>query len=102
MSKPNILLFMVDQLTSFVLNSYSGSVCKTPNIDALAERGTVFENTYCPYPLCAPSRFGMMSGRLPSRIGAYDNGCTLPATERLLHLYIGQNALRWPRSIPRV
>ena len=79
MRKPNILLVMVDQLTSFVLKSYGGTVCQTPHIDALAERGTVFENTYCPYPLCAPSRFGMMSGRLPSKIGAYDNGAELPA-----------------------
>jgi len=72
MSKPNILLFMVDQLTSFVLKSYGGTVCQTPNIDALAARGTVFENAYCPYPLCAPSR-------LPSKIGAYDNGAEFPA-----------------------
>ena len=79
MPKPNILLVMVDQLTSFVLNSYGGTICQTPNIDALAARGTVFENAYCPYPLCAPSRFGMMSGRLPSSIGAYDNGAEFPA-----------------------
>lgn len=80
MSKPNILLFMVDQLTSFVLSAYGGTVCKTPHIDALAARGVVFENAYCPYPLCAPSRFGMMSGRLPSRIGAYDNGAEFTAS----------------------
>jgi len=79
MNKPNIVLFMVDQLTSFVLNAYGGRVCKTPHIDALAKRGTVFERAFCPYPLCAPSRFGMMAGRLPSRIGAYDNGAELPA-----------------------
>lgn len=78
--QPNIVLFMVDQLTSFVLNSYGGTICKTPNIDALAARGTVFENAYCPYPLCAPSRFGMMSGRLPSRIGAFDNGAEFTAS----------------------
>jgi len=77
--KPNILLFMVDQLTSFVLKAYGGAVCKTPNIDILATRGMVFENAYCPYPLCAPSRFGMMAGRLPSRIGAYDNGAEFTA-----------------------
>jgi len=80
MHKPNVILFMVDQLTSFVLNAYGGSVCQTPHIDALAKRGTVFDNAYCPYPLCAPSRFGMMSGRLPSRIGAYDNGSELTAS----------------------
>ncbi len=79
MSRPNLILFMVDQLTSFVLNAYGGKVCKTPNIDALALTGTVFENAYCPYPLCAPSRFGMMAGRIPSRIGAFDNGSEFPA-----------------------
>lgn len=79
-TKPNILLFMVDQLTAFVLNSYGGTECKTPNIDKLAERGTVFEAAYCAYPLCLPSRYSMMTGRLPSRIGAYDNGAELPAS----------------------
>ena len=71
---------MVDQLTSFVLKAYGGAICKTPNIDTLAARGVVFENAYCPYPLCAPSRFAMMSGRLPSRIGAYDNGAEFTAS----------------------
>ncbi|WP_302848731.1 choline-sulfatase [Sulfitobacter sp. THAF37] len=80
MDRPNIILFMVDQLTSFVLSAYGGRVCKTPHIDALAARGVVFENAYCPYPLCAPSRFAMMSGRLPSRIGAFDNGAEFAAS----------------------
>ncbi|WP_299627028.1 choline-sulfatase [Pelagibius sp.] len=79
-SRPNILLFMVDQLTAQVLRPYGGSVCKTPNLDALAGRAALFENAYCNYPLCAPSRFSMMSGRLPSRIGAYDNGAEFTAS----------------------
>lgn len=89
--KPNIILFMVDQLSSFVLNAYGGSICKTPNIDALALRGTVFENAFCPYPLCAPSRFGMISGRLPSRIGAYDNGAELTASTPTFAHYLRLN-----------
>ena len=79
-SRPNILLFMVDQLTAQVLRPYGGNVCKTPNLDALAGRAALFENAYCNYPLCAPSRFSMMSGRLPSRIGAYDNGAEFAAS----------------------
>lgn len=90
-SKPNIILFMVDQLTSFVLNAYGGSVCQTPNIDALAKRGIVFDNAYCPYPLCAPSRFGMMAGRLPSKIGAYDNGAEFPAATPTFAHYLRQH-----------
>ncbi|MCW0001490.1 choline-sulfatase [Pararhizobium sp. YC-54] len=78
--KPNILMIVVDQLTSFVLRSYGGGVCKTPHLDKLAEQGVVFENMYCNYPLCSPSRAALMTGRLPSRIGAYDNGAELPAS----------------------
>jgi choline-sulfatase len=78
--RPNILLFMVDQLTARVLSAYGGPVCKTPNIDELAARGTVFESASCPYPLCSPSRSAMMTGRLPSRIGAWDNGSDFPAS----------------------
>ena len=77
---PNIVLFMTDQLTASVLSAYGGKVCKTPNLDRLTRGGTVFEQAYCPYPLCAPSRFAMMSGRLASRIGAWDNGSEFPAS----------------------
>jgi len=78
-SMPNIVLFMTDQLTASVLSSYGGEVCKSSNLDRLAARSAVFEQAYCPYPLCAPSRFAMMSGRLASRIGAWDNGAEFPA-----------------------
>ncbi len=77
--RPNILLFMVDQLTAHVLGPYGGTVCRTPVIDRLAARGTVFDQASCSYPLCSPSRASMMTGRLPSRIGAWDNGSELPA-----------------------
>ncbi len=70
--RPNILILMADQLTPFVLPAYGGRA-RTPNIDALAERGTVFDGAYCNSPLCAPSRAVLLTGRLPSRIGAYDN-----------------------------
>ncbi len=89
--KPNILMFMVDQLTSFVLKSYGGTVCQTTNIDKLAERGTVFENAYCNYPLCSPSRASMMTGRMPSKVGAYDNGAELPAAVPTFAHYLRLN-----------
>ena len=76
---PNILLFMVDQLTAFVLSAYGGTECRTPHLDQLAAQSTVFDQAYCAYPLCLPSRYALMTGRLPSRIGAFDNGAELPA-----------------------
>lgn len=70
---PNLLILMADQLTPRALKAYGGSVARTPNIDALAKEGVVFDSFYCNSPLCAPSRFSFMAGQLPSRIGAYDN-----------------------------
>ncbi|MYH57021.1 MAG: sulfatase-like hydrolase/transferase [Boseongicola sp. SB0675_bin_26] len=60
-----------DRAESYSRLSCGRSVRKKPNIDRLAARGAVFENAYCPCPLCAPPRVSMMSGRLPSRIDAY-------------------------------
>ena len=86
--KPNILLIMADQLTAFALSAYGNQVTRTPNIDALARAGTVFENAYCNYPLCAPARFALMSGRLPSQIAAYDNAAEFPASVPTIAHYL--------------
>jgi choline-sulfatase len=45
----------------------------------LAAQGVVFDAAYCNSPLCAPSRFTLVSGQLPSKIGAYDNAADFPA-----------------------
>jgi choline-sulfatase len=77
--KPNILFIMADQMAASALPVYGHPVVKTPHLSALAEQGVVFDSAYCNSPLCAPSRFVLMSGRLPSKIGAYDNAAELPA-----------------------
>jgi len=74
----NLLILMADQLTAGALSAYGGRA-KTPHIDALAERGVVFDSFYCNSPLCAPSRFSFLAGQLPSRIGAYDNAAEFTA-----------------------
>lgn len=73
-SPPNILLIQADQLTARMLGAYNNPIAKTPHIDSLAAGGAVFDAAYTNFPLCAPSRFSMMSGQLASTIGAYDNG----------------------------
>lgn len=78
-TKPNILILMADQLTPFALSSYGHRGAITPTIDRLAAGGVVFESAYCASPLCAPSRFSFMAGKLPAAIGAYDNAAELPA-----------------------
>ena len=76
---PNLLILMADQLTARALPAYGNAVAKTPHLDALANGGVVFESFYCNSPLCAPSRFSFLAGRLPSQIGAYDNAAEFPA-----------------------
>jgi choline-sulfatase len=70
---------MADQLAApFV--SWHGGPAITPELDRLAADGVVFDQAYTPSPLCAPSRFAMMSGRLNSAIGAYDNASEFAAS----------------------
>ena len=71
--RPNILLIMADQLAPQFLPTYGHPLVKTPAIERLAENGVTFESAYTNSPLCAPSRFVMMTGRLPTKISAWDN-----------------------------
>ena len=77
---PSFLVVMADQLAASWLPAYGNGVVQTPNLSALAGSGTVFESAYCPFPLCAPSRSAMLTGRLASDIGVYDNAAELAAT----------------------
>ncbi|KPP88667.1 MAG: choline-sulfatase [Rhodobacteraceae bacterium HLUCCO07] len=73
MSKPNILIFMVDQLNGTLFPDGPADWLHTPNLARLAERSTRFVNAYTASPLCAPGRAAFMSGQLPSQNGVYDN-----------------------------
>lgn len=77
---PNILLLMADQLAAPALPAYGHPTVRTPALDRLAARGVTFANAYCNFPLCAPSRFSMLSGRLASRIDTFDNAAEFPAS----------------------
>ncbi|MGN6380781.1 MAG: choline-sulfatase [Gaiellales bacterium] len=77
--RPNLLLVMADQLAASALPMYGHPIVQAPHLAGLAARGMVFERAYCASPLCAPSRFAMLTGRPPSAVGAYDNAADLPA-----------------------
>ena len=79
MSKPNILFIMADQMSAKAMPMYGHKNVKTPALSRLADEGVVFENAYCNSPLCGPSRLSMMSGRLPAKVGAYDNAVEFSA-----------------------
>jgi choline-sulfatase len=76
-AKPaNVLILMSDEHNPFYSSPYGDpyrSGVKTPNMARLARMGTVFENAYCPSPLCAPARSAFVSGRWVHEIQAYNN-----------------------------
>lgn len=73
MTRPNILIIMVDQLNGTLFPDGPADWLHAPNLKALAARSTRFANTYTASPLCAPGRAAFMSGQLPSATGVYDN-----------------------------
>jgi choline-sulfatase len=79
-AKPHILLLMADQLSAGALPAYGNKVVKAPHLSALGKAGVVFDRAYCNSPICAPSRFSLLSGRLPTKIKAFDNASEFPAS----------------------
>ena len=57
----NVLFIIGDDLRP-LLGCYGHPEIHTPNIDRIADRGTLFNRAYCQYPLCSPSRISMMTG----------------------------------------
>ncbi|HEY1076603.1 MAG TPA: sulfatase-like hydrolase/transferase [Fontimonas sp.] len=67
MRRPDIVLFMTDQQRSDQLGFASDGYYQTPNLDALARRGVVFDNAYSAATVCVPARTALLSGLSPHR-----------------------------------
>lgn len=80
---PNILLIMTDQQRYDSLGCYGSKAVPTPNLDALAAQGAVFENCYVNNPVCTPSRASMMTGRPLPGHGVYRLYDNLPPDQVL-------------------
>ena len=74
---PNLLYIHSDQHSPFVAGCYGDPLVRTPHLDALAAAGVLFENAYCPSPICVPSRMSMLSGRHPFENGVWTNSHVL-------------------------
>lgn len=94
MRRPNIIVFMADQMSALALRAYGNETVQAPNIDALGENGVTFRNAYCNFPICAPSRYSMLTGRMPHAIDAFDNAAELPASIPTLMHYLRRLSYR--------
>ena len=68
----NVLFIIVDDLRP-MLGCYGQPEMHTPNIDRIAEQGTLFNRAYCQYPLCSPSRTSMITGLRPETTNVLNN-----------------------------
>ena len=90
LERPNIVLVITDQQHASMMSCTGNRWLKTPAMDALAARGVRFERAYCANPVCVPSRFSMMTGALPSRIGMDRNeSASFPVDTEILEHSLG-------------
>ena len=73
MTRPNVLLIVTDQQRADHVGFGGNAIVRTPNLDALAARGTVFDRCYVANPICMPNRCSILTGRVPSVHGVIFN-----------------------------
>jgi choline-sulfatase len=69
--RPNVLIISIDDLNDWTSCLGGHPQARTPNIDRLADRGTLFTNAHCQAPICTPSRASLVTGLLPATTGLY-------------------------------
>ena len=77
MSRPDIIFFMVDQLSAKWLEAASSGVCPTPNLDRLRSLGVTFRNAITSNPVCCPTRATIATGLTTRGHGVLQNGYEL-------------------------
>lgn len=75
--RPNILLILADQHRWDCLGCYGNRQIRTPHLDALAADAVRYDESYCVYPVCTPSRYSLLSGLHVRQHGGGSNHCTL-------------------------
>ncbi|MYF99924.1 sulfatase-like hydrolase/transferase [Candidatus Poribacteria bacterium] len=73
----NIVFLFSDEHTGTVMGNSGHPVVQTPHLDRLSENSYTFDNAYCNYPICTPSRLSMLTGQYPHQIDAWDLGAIL-------------------------
>ncbi len=79
--KLNVLVILTDQQRWDSLGCNGNKICKTPNLDKLANEGITMTNSFSANPTCTPSRAAIMTGRYPTATGVRANGIPLNNNE---------------------
>ncbi len=90
--RPNVVVIVTDDL-GYADAGFQGSErVRTPNLDAMADGGVLFESGYVTHPYCSPSRAGLLTGRYQQRFG-YENNPAYDPTDTSLGLPVGELTL---------
>ncbi|UCD27786.1 MAG: sulfatase-like hydrolase/transferase [Planctomycetota bacterium] len=76
-NRPNVLVIYADQHRFDCLGAMGNPDVKTPNLDRLARDGVLFNNSFCVWPVCTPSRYSLLTGQYVRQHGGRSNRCTL-------------------------
>jgi len=87
--KPNILLFMADDMTWHDLGCYGNKDVRTPHLDRLANEGDRYTHCFNSAPMCAPTRMSLYTGIHPVRNGAHPNHSKVHDNIKSLPHYLG-------------
>jgi len=82
--RPNVLWLMTDEQRPDSLGCYGSPWAVSPNLDALAAEGILFESAYTPSPVCVPARSSLLTGNFPSTTGVFHNQQRLRAGTRMI------------------
>lgn len=87
--RPNVLLFVIDDLGRTDFGFDGSAFHETPELDKLAKSAVRFTDFYSNHPVCSPTRAALMTGKAPQRLGITDwihpnSGIAIPAAETTL------------------
>jgi uncharacterized sulfatase len=92
--RPNILLFLADDMTYTDPGPYGNKRVKTPNLDKLASEGMRFSHCFTATAMCAPTRQQLYTGVYPVRNGAYANHAHVKKGTRSLFTHLKERGYR--------
>ncbi|XAL98021.1 sulfatase [Phycisphaeraceae bacterium D3-23] len=81
---PNILwIYVEDQSPYFGCYGNAVNAGHTPNVDAIAQRGTLFERCYMPAPVCSPCRSALITGAMQTTLGLHNHRSSRHASAQI-------------------
>ena len=91
MNKPNIIFYFSDQQRADTCGCYGQKLDITPNVDAAAKEGTLFENAFTCQPVCGPMRACLQTGVYASQNGCYRNDIAMKEDAETIAKILSKN-----------